>query len=371
MEHVKNLPGLLESKKGFNLNMLVGIDGFVDVIIHVVDKRLDFENFTRLNTMKEFGERIVKAAGFSTNIEMMPVQTKLGGNGPILANALIEYGVQVTYAGALGVPDINPVFLSMAEKTAKTYSLINPGYTDAVEFIDGKLMFGKHSALQDLTWDMFKNAFGGAKGLAEVLEKQDLLGMVNWTMMPYMSQIWEGMINEVFPLLKQKDKKPIAFFDLADPEKRTKDDIKHAMQLIKRFEQKFSAALGLNEKELYEIADVLDVNKKSTLAETSLEVYKKLGIYCLVVHPVSSALCIINNEVFETAGPYCQNPVLTTGAGDNFNSGFILGQSLGLDPLSCLALGVSTSGYYVRNAKSPTYNEVIQFAKDWDAGKIV
>ena len=369
MTHVKNLPDLLESKRGFKLNMFLGIDGFVDEILHVVDKRQDVDSFTRINTMKEFGERIIKAAGLSTNIEMVTVQTKLGGNGPILANALIEYGVAVTYAGAVGAPDIHPIFYTMAKKSVKTYNLINPGLSDAAEFDDGKIIFGKHTPLKELTWDKFKSSFGGAKELAAILDKQDLLALVNWTMMAFMSEIWEGMVDEVFPLL-QTEKKPLAFFDLADPEKRTKNDINRAMKLIGRFEAKFRAMLGLNEKELYEIAEVLEVEKKPTLSETSLEVYKKLGIHCLVVHPVSSALCIIDGEVFETDGPYCKKPVLTTGAGDNFNSGFVLGQSLGLDPLSSLTLGVVTSGFYVRNAKSPTFDDAIRFAQDWVEGKV-
>ena len=369
MTHVKNLPDLLEGKKGFELKMLLGPDGFVDEIIHVVDKRPNFETFVRLNTMKEFGERIIKAAGLSTNIELVIVQEKLGGNGTICANALIEYGVAVTYAGTVGEPGIHHVFTSMVEKTFKTYSLGKPAFTEAVEFDDGKLILGKHSALKSLTWEKFKQELGGAAGIADIVEKQDLIGIVNWTMVPYLSEIWEGMIKEVFPLLKSKDPKPFAFFDLADPEKRTGEDIKRAIGLIGQFEQKFRAILGLNEKELYEIAEVMGVAKKPTLAETSRDLYKRLGIYCLVVHPVSSALCVINNELFETEGPLCKKPVLTTGAGDNFNAGFILGMSLGLDPLSCLSLGISTSGFYVRNAKSPTFDDAIQFAKDWGDDK--
>ncbi len=67
----------------------------------------------------------------------------------------------------------------------------------------------------------------------------------------------------------------------------------------------------------------------------------------------------------------CAKPVLTTGAGDNFNAGFCLGQALGLSPLDALTLGVSTSGYYVRNAKSPSFAQVIEFVRDWNAGKLL
>jgi len=374
MQHVKTLPEMLTAKKGFSLNMVIGLDGFVDEIIHVVDKRQDFQNFTRIKTIAEFGDRISKAAGLSTNVEMVTTQTKLGGNGPILSNALLEYGVSLTYVGALGVPDIHPVFQSMAKKAKYIYSLCNPGHSDACEFEDGKIIIGKIACLSELTWDKLKSELGGVEGIKKLIEKSHLFGMENWTMIPYMSDIWEGIANEVFPLLSSPEttEKPLAFFDLADPEKRTKEDIYRAMKLIGRFEDKFRTILGLNEKEVYEIAKVFDipVSDDTTLKEAVMETYKKLGIYCLVVHPVRSACCAINGEYFYTDGPYCEKPKLTTGAGDNFNAGFCLGQALGLDPLSSLTLGVSTSGFYVRNAKSPTFDEVIDFAEKWAEGKV-
>jgi len=370
MTHVKTMSEKLQAKKGFALNMLIGIDGFVDTILHPVDKRQDFANFTKIKTIKEFGERIVKAAGLSTNVEMVPVQEKLGGNGPILSNALLEYGVNLTYFGALGSPNVHEVFVPMVEKAKAVYSLIPPGLTDAVEFEDGKLMFGKHSSLAQLTWAKCKEGLGGTEGIAGLIKDCHLFGMENWTMMPHMSEIWEGLINEVFPLLPDKNPKPLAFFDLADPEKRTKEDILRAMKLIGDFESRFRAILGLNEKEVYEIAGVFGLSIKDDLQNTVMAVHKKLGIYCLVVHPVKSACCAVGNEYFYLDGPYCEKPKLTTGAGDNFNAGFCLGQSLDLDPLSSLTLGVCTSGFYVRNAKSPTFGEVVAFADDWAGGRL-
>jgi hypothetical protein len=200
--------------------------------------------------------------------------------------------------------------------------------------------------------------------------------MENWTMLPHMSAIWEGIIAEVFPLMKDRAEKPLAFFDLADPEKRTREDIRHAMKLIGAFEQKFRAVLGLNEKELYEIASVYGIEVDDTvkgdvkLEKTTKAVYDALGIFCLVVHPVHTACCVLKGEYAAVTGPYCAKPVLTTGAGDNFNAGFCLGLGLGLAPTDALLLGVSTSGFYVRNAHSPTFDQVIGFIKDWAAGKI-
>src|SRR5258708_33871018 len=86
----------------------VGLDGFVDEIIHVVDKRDNAENFARLPTIAKLAERLAGAAGKSTNVELVNQLTKLGGNGPIMANALASFGIRVTYLGTLGYPALHP-----------------------------------------------------------------------------------------------------------------------------------------------------------------------------------------------------------------------------------------------------------------------
>ena len=93
----------------------VGLDGFVDEIIRVVDKRASAKRYTRVPTLAAFGARIHAAAGKSMNAELVVERVKLGGNGPIMANALAAFGVQVTCIGSLGHPKLHPVFAGLAE----------------------------------------------------------------------------------------------------------------------------------------------------------------------------------------------------------------------------------------------------------------
>src|SRR5438128_1863625 len=125
-----------------HLRAFVGLDGFVDEIIHAVDKRENAEEFQRLPTISALSERISAAAGKSTNIELVNQRTKLGGNGPIMANALAHLGVKVTYVGALGYPTMHPVFNDFAQH-ADVHSIAEAGHTDACEFDDGKIMLTK------------------------------------------------------------------------------------------------------------------------------------------------------------------------------------------------------------------------------------
>jgi len=84
-----------------------------------------------------------------------------------------------------------------------------------------------------------------------------------------------------------------------------------------------------------------------------------------VIHPVESAHCTSDKGIYNLIGPYCEKPKITTGGGDHFNAGFITAKLLGLSDLASLAVAVSTSGYYVRNAQSPTYQNIIDFANSY------
>src|SRR5437667_3306835 len=140
------------------MTAFVGLDGFVDEILHVVDKRESADKYVRLPTIAKLAERLAAAAGRSTNVECVSQLTKLGGNGPIMADALASFGVKVTYLGILGYPNLHPVFSEFARR-AEVYSMAEPGYTDAMEFEDGKIMLGKHQSLKQITWKNNKSRF--------------------------------------------------------------------------------------------------------------------------------------------------------------------------------------------------------------------
>ena len=53
------------------------------------------ESFVRLGNIRALAERLAGAAGKSTNIELVNHLTKLGGNGPIMANALASFGLPI------------------------------------------------------------------------------------------------------------------------------------------------------------------------------------------------------------------------------------------------------------------------------------
>lgn len=347
------------------MTAFIGLDGFVDDILHVVDKRESAEKYVRLPTIAQLAQRLAAAAGRSTNIELVSQLTKLGGNGPIMANALASFGLKITYLGILGYPNLHPVFADFA-KRAEVHSIAEPGYTDALEFEDGKIMLGKHQSLRQMNWENIKSRYGLEKFAAK-FGSADLVGFVNWTMLTSMSDIWAAVLSEICPQMKGPRRK--LFIDLADPEKRTSEDILRALDLITQFQKFFDVILGLNEKESHEIGTNLGLKTNNStpegLQKLCQEIHLRVRVDTIVVHPTAFALASGPDGLSLVEGPFAPKPKITTGAGDHFNSGFCLGKLLGFPTEQCLLTGVTTSGFYVRSAESPKVSDLAGMLRKW------
>jgi sugar/nucleoside kinase (ribokinase family) len=344
----------------------IGLDGFVDEIIAVVDKRLDGDHFDPVPNIEAFGQKILRAAGQSSNYELIVKQTKLGGNGPIMANALAAMGMDVRYIGNLGYPALHPVFMEFARR-AKVISIAEPGHTEALEFADGKLMLGKYQVLEEITWENLLARVGKEK-LHELVSGANLIGLVNWTMIVAMNDIWKKAAAVLGG--SSRDGRKI-FVDLADPEKRTSDDVREAMKGLSQLQETADVILGLNLKESTTIAAALgfpvEKDPLAAIEATATKIRRKLELACVVIHPRQGAAAATANQSAHIMGPFVQNPKISTGAGDHFNAGFCLGRVLDFTLEESLCTGVGTSGYYVRNAASPSAKQLAEFVENLPA----
>jgi sugar/nucleoside kinase (ribokinase family) len=356
------------NNKAFNptgKTSVVGLDGFVDKIVTPVDKRHGLEdNFDAIETIGELGSRISDAAGKSANIELYPRFDKLGGNGPIMANALLSLGLGVRYVGALGRPLIDPVFKEFAQKT-EAVSLTDPGITTAAEFKDGKLMFGNMRSLGEIDYQRILEVCGEG-AFIDMLAKADVISIVNWTMIPKMTSILTEIVERIMPNLPPRDTRNF-FFDLTDPAKRSTEDIREVLRVITRFQAHCEVNLGLNFNEALQVSETLGLPKgekdEESLKTTATQIRRKLEISSVVVHPVESAACATKDGAWWCEGPFTETPKITTGAGDHFNAGFSSARLCGFSPLTSLALATCTSGHYVRTAQSPSASQVVDLLR--------
>ena len=280
--------------------VLIGFDGFVDEIIRLVDTRENQNDYTPIPTISAFGDRISAAAGLSCNIEMVTEQVKLGGNGPIMANNLVEQGYGVTYCGALGGDgNVHPVFRDFVARCREAVTLGAPGHSEALEFEDGKVMMGKMTQLAEVNWENVLAQLPEAQ-LKATLERMDLIGCVNWTMLPNMNSILAGLGG----LLAERSARAKLFIDLTDPKKRSPEDIAEVLDLLAGIQAGVDVVLGLNENESKQVATVLFGFHGDDLSARAQKIRAKLGLYHVVIHPTHSAVAASADGVWLVEGPY-------------------------------------------------------------------
>ena len=351
----------LLSKSPHTFYGLIGLDGYVDQIIRVVDS---VENGKKIHirNIGQFGQRILGASGKSTAMELDIQADKLGGNGPIMANSLAQLGLPLSCLGAFTADgSIHPVFQEMAGR-CELISLCDAARTDAYEFEDGKIMFQRQAGLPTLDYQQIVDSVG-VEPLRALFERADLVALNHWASLPHMDEIWLNVQAEICPTLSEKRR--VLFADLADPEKRSHADIQRACDRLPGFMPFYEVILGLNLKEGLHLCEVLGLEPEgegdAQLQQRAALLREHLGITAVAIHPVDRAVIATADGTCITHGPYTEKPLISTGAGDHFNAGLAYGWLLGAEPAGALRIAAGNAGRYVTTAKSATATQLGEF----------
>ena len=359
IEHLKKARVGLPEKE-----VTIGIDAFIDKILRLVQNKTVSGEYVYFDDIAQFGQHLITKAGKSGQMEACVRFTKLGGNAPLMADAVGSLGVKVNCVGAMGYPQIDPVFNGLSENI-DLYTIGNPGYTTALEFDDGKIILSQREDLHRINWITMKNMLGMDK-LKNFFLDSNVIGLVNWTGMIHFNDIFKGVIKEILPQ-HTPNKEQIIFFDMADFGERTKEDLAEAVDLINEFAKHYKVILGLNENEtnLF-MRDLYPDAKLKDIYEVGQFIFDHLKIDAFVIHTLTSSMAFEKNGMTEVESLYVKQPKLSTGGGDNFNGGLCFGQLTGMDFEGSLYVANAVSGFYVRNAKSPNLDDLINTLEQWE-----
>lgn len=349
--------------------VVTGFDGFVDEMISVVSERTSLEHFSPVPDIPTFGGLISAAAGHSSLREIVVNAVHPGGCAVNLSDGLAALGVPVDCYATLGEP-AHPAFGTTTKRFRAAHSWgREPGRTLAFEFSDGKLMFSSVKPLADFTPEEIETRLTDGNYNASCREAA-IIALTNWTLYPHMTSVWQFLLDKIYSQLTHR---PHFFFDLVDPSSRSPDDIKTMTKELGKFEACGPVTLGLNGNEANILAKLLGL--KTAIDETesmrlASELSKSIGITSVVIHRLRFAVSHRAGEENCVSGPFCEKPLKSTGAGDRFNAGYCLGLLAHANAADCLILGSAVSGFFVRNANSPTREELIGFLGQWADGNL-
>ncbi len=344
---------------------LIGFDGFIDHIIDVVDERSAPDCYRPMAAIPMLAQRIAAAARTSTNLELVVRQRKIGGAAAIMAQAVARLGLEVDVVATLGEPEIDPVFHDLMALARSVTSLGPPALTDALEFADGKIMLGKTGPLDAINRDRLAAVLGAR--LAGLLAGVDGVATVNWTMATGLSGIWRQLCAEVLPGLRPD--RPLWLVDLADPVKRSRDDLFAALDDLRSLERFARVVLGLNGSEARQVAALLgvswhgDIEDRHAARRCAEDICRRTGLSLVVIHLLGSAAAATPEHSCDVVGFPCQTIAVATGGGDHFNAGLMTALWSGLDLEQALLVAAATSHCYVSTGISPQRAEVCAFLR--------
>jgi len=252
-----------------------------------------------------------------------------------------------------------PVFKSMSSN-CKLLTIGETVTTTALEFNDAKVMMCDLQPYDKLTWIEIKDGLG-IDALIDLFSNKQLVSFLNWSEIQNSTEIWEGIIANILPFVKQPAGKPFFFCDLSDCSSRPGHEIVKIIKLMESLQQYYIVILSLNQNEA-------ELTGKALGLETDIPVEKLLAgltghisADMLVIHRRNDAWASDGKQIVTAPTFFTENPAILTGGGDNFNAGFCYAQLIGLNMQQSLILANATSCFYVKTGVSPSVIDLQEF----------
>lgn len=351
----------IRNKKSF-FQAFVGFDGFVDTLARPVKSIDEQKDVTYFNSIGEFGQYLSDKAGKSCSIELHKLTEKMGGNAAIYAAALSGLGLYTRCVGAFGYPKIRPVF-RWDNADMELITISEPGLCTALEFADGKVMLSENEGINEINYQTLMDRLGRER-LYHLIYKSDMISLMNWSEVPGSTDIWQGLLNDIFEALPRSMRKKM-FIDISDCSRRSPEAIEEMLELILAFTDVCDVALSLNENEFDILCQACHISSNLGIETAGQRLRARCPVNYLVVHLMHGAYAFFDGGACFTENRYVREPLISTGGGDNFNAGLSYGLMAGLSIRSAMALANAVSGFYVTHGFSPGLEDIIRYLYTW------
>jgi hypothetical protein len=342
----------------------LGFDGIIDTVREMVAERAGPDEYVPFDRLDRLAERIADSASVDTSlaVEWIAHRTRTGGLVCHLGRAMGNLSVDPIMVGTFGDP-IASEFESEFGEYRKT-SIGTPGYTDAVEFNDGKLLLTEPGTYRGLDWERVCDRVGRDR-LAGFLEESDLLAVGYWAMIPGLPSILEGLAREVWPTLSSPPADVVV--DPADIRQLTSDQVRAGVDPLRELDDCVPVTFSANRAESAVITEALDEGDGETIPALAAALRRGLGISRVVTHGVDHSAMATADGVAAAETIRVDEPELTTSAGDHFNVGLCMGLMEEMTDPATTALGNVVAGSFVRSGRSPSHADISAFVDEYAA----
>jgi len=347
IKYVKNAKG----------KVVFGIDGFIDQVWQVVETRKSNNEYVLIDKMKKFGQIIVDRGEGGMANELIRKRRAFGGFTANTGRAVGRLDISTILLGMYGKEMVDPIFNEL-KKNCELITIGEPVISNILEFSDGKIMMPYLNELLNFTWNDLVKRLGHEK-LKSIFHDADIVSMGYWSNMPTFDEFITSMNDEYFADSKPKR----LFFDFANVKKRSAKALKKTLEVLGNLNNTIPITLSINEHEAVLLFSYYgkkftdDVEKLSFIIS---DMRNELNLDEIVIHTHHYVIgCSKSEGIGISDQDYCENPVITTGAGDNFNGGYVASCLGDLNISERLAMANATTRFYIGNGFPPNKDELM------------
>lgn len=355
-ESVERIVAYFDKQGG---KVTLGIDGYIDEVWQIIETRISATEYKLFDKIQDFIKAVDDfGTGGSLN-ETIRKRRSYGGFTCNTGKAAGRLGSDLTMLGMFGKDIIDPLYREFQEKF-KFFSVGDPGVGEVFEFLDGKIMLTHTEETSSVNWEQLVNTLSWDT-LRTIYEEADIVGLGYWSLM----RNFDDLASKLCEHFLEKGKCSRLFFDFSDIRKHGKSALLRTLHTLAALNKKVPMTLSINEHEAKLLFSYMGRDFSWNEPENSEKdidyVRLQTGLDELIVHtPYFAVASTVSEGTATVLQRFCKDPVITTGAGDNFNGGYVAACAR-RDELSLserLLVGNATTGYYIRNGYSPDKSDL-------------
>lgn len=344
---------------------IVGFDGYIDYIRSLVGERKSPRMYDEIDEFDTLREMVTRASAQDKTLQFEWVESRRlpGGHTAHVGQVLDTVGYDAQLVGFFGQP-IRDEFSEVFDEDA-LLSLGPPTVTEYLQFGDGKVLFTDSGGHQALNWETLRE-YVPLEKIASRLDGADIVSIGGWALIPEISTIWEGIYEQVFPVLSSPPEDAVVC--TSDVDHLTETTLRSDLESLRILDDAIPVTVVTTSEQAAHLGDVLLSGErgKRALPATAESLQEEIGVSRFAVTSAKESVLAGPDESQRIRSALISDPAEEGTFEDHFSAGIALGRVENLSDTSTLALGSAVASYFKQYQETPSLGDIRTFLDTYE-----
>ncbi len=344
---------------------IVGFDGYIDYIRSLVGERKSPRMYDEIDEFDTLREMVTRASAQDKTLQFEWVESRRlpGGHTAHVGQVLDTVGYDAQLVGFFGQP-IRDEFSEVFDEEA-LLSLGPPTVTEYLQFGDGKVLFTDSGGHQALNWETLRE-YVPLERIASRLDGADIVSIGGWALIPEISTIWEGIYEQVFPMLSSPPDDAVVC--TSDVDHLTETTLRSDLESLRILDDAIPVTVVTTSEQAAHLGDMLLSGErgKRALPATAESLQAEIGVSRFAVTSAKESVLAGPDGSQRIRSALISDPAEEGTFEDHFSAGIALGRAENLSDTSTLALGSAVASYFKQYQETPSLSDIRTFLDTYE-----